>query len=368
MVAVDAGEPTSIPSGYGSSSGGATEIPMVSVIDAGAERALTRTVVGESVVRSGECLLPRAAAFVPSSQSILVSCLGSDAVVELDGRGVDPSRLERRRWSVPGGPTGIAVDDGAGRAVVWSQFTSKLSVVPLLGSAPVKTIDVAFTPTSTMTAEQLKGRALFHSTKDARISRDGRACASCHPDGREDAITWPTPAGPRQTIMLAGGRVGHSAPFGWSGDNATLKEHITETFTRLEGRGFTGPQESDLTALVAYVTAMRAPTPTATPLAKQSLVKRGQELFNDAEQGCGSCHLGSSGTDARAHKVGRMGANDVPIDTPSLRYVAGTAPYFHDGRFATLEELLLSPDHDMGKTLHLSRDDRLALVAYLETL
>jgi hypothetical protein len=49
-----------------------------------------------------------------------------------------------------------------------------------------------------------RSRALFHETDDFRLSADGRACASCHPDGREDGLTWATPDGPRQTIMLAG--------------------------------------------------------------------------------------------------------------------------------------------------------------------
>ena len=56
------------------------------------------------------------------------------------------------------------------------------------------------------------------------------------------------------------------------------------------------------------------------------------------------------------------------FDTPSLRFVGGTAPYFHDGRFATLEDLLMNPGGRMGHTLHLSRRDALALTAYLETL
>jgi cytochrome c peroxidase len=48
--------------------------------------------------------------------------------------------------------------------------------------------------------------------------------------------------------------------------------------------------------------------------------------------------------------------------------VAGTAPYFHDGRYKTLDEVLTAPDHAMGTATHLGRQDRAALVAYLETL
>jgi cytochrome c peroxidase len=72
---------------------------------------------------------------------------------------------------------------------------------------------------------------------------------------------------------------------------------------------------------------------------------------------------------------GRSAGEDGPLtspaaglDTPSLRFVAGTAPYFHDGRYKTLEELLAAPDHAMGESTRLSRQDRAALAAYLETL
>lgn len=65
--------------------------------------------------------------------------------------------------------------------------------------------------------------------------------------------------------------------------------------------------------------------------------------------------------------------------TPSLRNVALTAPYMHDGRYATLEEVV---DHyDRGgdveavgmrdvriKPLHLTADERADLVAFLRTL
>jgi cytochrome c peroxidase len=54
--------------------------------------------------------------------------------------------------------------------------------------------------------------------------------------------------------------------------------------------------------------------------------------------------------------------------TPSLWFVAGTAPYFHDGSAATLEELVRENGNRMGDTRHLSAGEQGALVAYLRTL
>ncbi|MEZ4298549.1 MAG: di-heme oxidoredictase family protein [Polyangiaceae bacterium] len=54
--------------------------------------------------------------------------------------------------------------------------------------------------------------------------------------------------------------------------------------------------------------------------------------------------------------------------TPSLRFVVGRAPYFHDGRASTLEKLVELNGDRMGKTSHLTEEDRSALVAFLRTL
>ena len=53
---------------------------------------------------------------------------------------------------------------------------------------------------------------------------------------------------------------------------------------------------------------------------------------------------------------------------PSLRNVALTAPYFHDGRAPSLEWIINNNNDRMGSTNQLSGVDRAALVAYLKTL
>lgn len=378
MVTVDPGELSVRTSGYGSNVAlTASEAPVVSVIDGAAERALTTNVLADGSRHAGECLLPRAAAVSPADGSLYVTCLGIDALLELDSRGIDPMRLERRRWSVPGGPTGLALDARGERAVVWSQFDRELAVVNLKADqgadAKVTRIAASRKAKSEITPEIAWGRRLFHRTDDARIARDGRACASCHPDGREDALTWSTPDGPRQTIMLAG-RLQTGAPFSWMGNHDSLKVHVTETFRRLGGIGLHdhAGRFDELDALVAYLTFMRGPTTEGARIDEKqaTLVKRGKDLFFEESQGCATCHVGGAGTDSNKHDVGSFAAIDTRggFDTPALRFVAGTAPYFHDGRYATLEDLLAGADGKMGHTLQLSRQDVTALKAYLETL
>jgi DNA-binding beta-propeller fold protein YncE/mono/diheme cytochrome c family protein len=374
MVTVDPGQPETRSSGYGSGAMAmGAELPLVSVIDGAAERPLTRALLADGAKHDGGCLLPRSAAVSPAGDALYVTCLGTDALLELDTRGLDPSRLERRRWAMPAGPSGVAVDDRGGRAVVWSQFDRQVSVVTFASNAVTTVAATAPGARPTIASGESWGRRLFHAVGDRRISGDGRACASCHPDGREDALTWSTPEGPRQTMMLAG-RVEGTAPYGWMGAHADLKAHLGTTTARLGGVGLPDNQSTfdDLDALAAYVGAMPAPVLTGAPADADhdAMVTRGDAIFHAERQGCSACHVGEGGTDATTHDIGSAVAadRDVPFDTPSLRFVGGTAPYFHDGRYATLEALLAGADGRMGHTLDLSRRDSQALRAYLETL
>jgi len=390
QVLVDPGE-TSQPSrgGYGDDGMVPAEAPAVAVLDEDRAAPLaTSLTVGPGVEqftggreRGNACLLPRAAAVDPERGELLVACMGIDALVAYDARAAAPHTAELRRVPLPAGPTGLALDLAGRRAVVWSQFERTLSVVPL-GDAPVPhpqaspaiaMIPVAApAPAPAFEDAVALGRRLFHAA-DPRISRDGRACASCHPSGREDALTWATPDGPRQTPMLAG-RIDGTAPYGWNGDGDSVRAHLTQTLERLGGSGL---EARELDALIAYVRALPAPPRPAEDAegAERALARararRGAEVFRSAEAGCASCHAEGQGfTDGARHDVGsQMSADkDAAFDTPSLRFIGGTAPYFHDGRYGTLREVLRHADGKMGRTAHLAPADLDALEAYLRSL
>lgn len=82
-------------------------------------------------------------------------------------------------------------------------------------------------------------------------------------------------------------------------------------------------------------------------------------------------------TDLGRSEVTRQAEEDGAFRTPSLRNVALTAPYMHDGSLATLRDVV---DHyDRGgirnsrldpeiRPLNLTEEEKVALVAYLETL
>jgi mono/diheme cytochrome c family protein len=344
-------------------------VPYVAVVDPARSEPLSRALVDETtseIPPRRRCLLPRAAA--SHGHMLLVACTGSNEILELDGRAIDPMRALVRRFSTPGGPTALAVDHVAGVAVVLARLSAELAFVDLKAKDEAKAVTHLALAQRSAAAEVARGRELFFSTTDPRISLDGRACASCHLDGRSDGLTWTTPDGPRQTIALAG-RIRGSGPFGWLGRNRDLTTHIAETMARLGGRGLDPHRDrDDLRALIVYLGALERPKPAPDPT-RIDAIARGKRLFDDPAQGCASCHP-AAGSDGRAHDVksGDPIERSLAFDTPSLALVAGTAPYFHDGRYPTLRALLVASDGRMGHTRNLVEGDLDALEAYLESL
>jgi len=362
-VGVDTGasdEPIS--TGYGASEFGPRALaPFVVTIDTKKKVRLTDELASARAQDATTCTLPRAA--VARGDRLWVACEGIDRVLELDARMPDPMTVEHRRFPVGAGPEGIAL--AGDRLLVWSRFDRELARIDL-GRGEVVRSRLARREDSAVTALYARGRVLFHRTEDARISRGQRACASCHPDGRDDGLVWTSPDGRRQTKLLAG-RIEGTAPYGWFGKHDTLADHLRSTVGRLGGSGFHGPRdEADLKALVHYVEHLPSST---VDVVDDDRVARGRALFEDAAQGCSMCHE-QGGTNGLAYDVGSApnGARQRNFDTPSLRFLADSAPYYHDGRFATLRELLVATDGVMGHTSDLSSTDLDALETYLRTL
>jgi DNA-binding beta-propeller fold protein YncE len=384
---VDPGDPSENTPGYGNPANDQTEVADVAVLDESrgdllmpslqvAQSRLARSIRSDGTHDHEECLLPRSAAYDPKTKSLLVGCYGIDDVIAYDALAASPVRAIKRRWDVAAGPSGIAVDARGERAVVWAQFERVVNVIPLGGpelvddTGPDKPPAVGRIalkdPAHPLPTSIALGRVLFHMVGDERISHDGRACASCHPDGRDDSLTWATPNGPRRSIMLAG-RVNDTAPFSWSGTEHTLQEHMGITFSRLKGNG--GLRSMELDALAEYVQTMAVP-PTVPSAAPKERIARGDAIFHSAAAGCSGCHAGAVATDNLHHDVQSKTASDKSgaFNTPSLRFVGGGGPYFHDGRYKTLQQLLTDADRKMGHTAQLSPDDLQSLEAYLRTL
>lgn len=281
------------------------------------------------------------------------------------------------------------------------------------------------------------GKQLFH---DARLSiNNTQSCASCHlqsaafSDPRRVSLGAEGQAGKRNAMALVNLAWGQG--FFWDGRAKTLREQVlmpvqdkhemNETLERVEeklsvdqGRkadfqkafgssGITPDRiakalEQYLISLVSQESRFDKAVRKVAELTEQE--KRGLQLFvteHDPKRGlfgadCFHCHGGTLMTDHQFHNnglsltpedVGRMLVTGAEADrgkfkTPTLRNIALTAPYMHDGRFSTLEDVVehYSSGVKRGDTLdpnlakhpaegiRLSAEDKRALVAFLKTL
>jgi cytochrome c peroxidase len=245
------------------------------------------------------------------------------------------------------------------------------------------------------------------------------SCASCHQperhftDGRPRAIGagGATLVHNTPTLYYAG----FSSSLGWQANGAlTLEQqHQTPLFSNspLE-MGFSEENLAELSlddnylqqfaaafpdddisntsvirALASYVRTI-VPAPSAFDAylfdddqqALSAMAVAGMKLFFSPRLGCSNCHasLAFSGpishvlqqTPPAFHATG-VGASGAAFRAPTLRRVADTAPYMHDGSMATLQQVLQHYQNVTAKHVPkftLSADEQGQVIAFLRTL
>lgn len=273
------------------------------------------------------------------------------------------------------------------------------------------------------------GRVLFY---DKRLSfNDTVSCASCHQqskgfsDSARLSVGFKGGTTSRHAMGLTNARYYNRGRFFWDERAATLEDQVvtpiqdaTEmgmNLTDLEAKlaatdfypalfrdafGTTQvTQQRIARALAQFVRSMSSyrskydsafvngtPNFAATFTAQE---ERGRQIFTGVGR-CDVCHLTdahispnvfNNGLDATVTDVGAGGGR---FKSPSLRNVAVRAPYMHDGRFATLRDVVEHYDHGVQasanlapalidgtgapRRLNLSEADKLALLAFMGTL
>ncbi|APR84926.1 Surface antigen [Minicystis rosea] len=364
---------------------------------------------------------PRAIVYRKRTQTILVAGEGDDRVVELDAVSLDPTLAVLRSYEVGGGhnpalpiastcaaPAGLALSDDESTAWVFCRATYDLAEIKLAPdpTAPVTAPAVprvAHLADDPIDANTNVGRRLFYSASEP-VSSGGMACAGCHPEGRDDGFTWHeakfnTQSGtstnfvgnpeqvpdeervkgyPRRTPMLAG-RVESNGPYGWHAESPDLADRLAHGFSLHRWGGMPKHEPGNLTArsgpIASFLRRGLVPPPRDVhpPTPEE---ERGRVVFNSEEAQCARCHVPASEyTDRVAYRLTPLpkrddfdDEDDQRFKTPSLRFVGGRGPLFHDGSAASLEELVEKNNDRMGKTQHLRKEDRAALVAFLRTL
>jgi YVTN family beta-propeller protein len=288
-------------------------------------------------------------------------------------------------------PRGIVLSPDGQTAYVNNTLAGSVSVIDT----------AAYTVTTTISTSQipwppilLEGKRLFNSSDDPRLSNaQWIACSSCHFDGEHDGRTWVFGfAGPRNTTSLRG--MIETYPLRWSGewDESADSEfairqenfgaglidgslHCNLVPADCANQPANQGRSAGLDALAAYVDSLATlPSPghsRGQPLTAAET--HGQSIFGRPDLACATCHPPPLYTDQQSHDVGTEGPGEKigpAYDTPSLRGLFDSAPYFHDGSALTLREALTRPspgnEHDVSQML--SEQEIEDLIAYLLAL
>lgn len=275
-------------------------------------------------------------------------------------------------------------------------------------------------------AKERLGRYLFF---DKILSKDfSYSCANCHNPRYAFANNVPNPITinkfplPRNVLSLA--NVAYRKKLNWDGVEISLEEAIyhdfysplffdndtNEIFERLRNHPVypkmfeeafgKGIKPYPYLAAKAIATFVRTLVSGTSPFDKyiggdtNALTKKqkdGMKLFFSEKTKCSTCHSGFLFSDEEFHNTGTTNhyfdfgryyitgeyKDRSKLRTPGLRNVELTAPYIHDGTYATLEKVI--ENYDKGgfpffnkdtiiKPLNLSQYEKEALIEFLKSL
>ncbi|NUM52257.1 MAG: c-type cytochrome [Candidatus Hydrogenedentes bacterium] len=274
--------------------------------------------------------------------------------------------LRERRRLAGKGPRGIAVSGP--RVFAAEYYSGSIGVIDLAQEASRAAVSISLGQAPEPDTVRA-GEILFHDA-DYCFQR-WQSCASCHPGGaRVDSLNWDmlndglgTPKNTKSLLLS------HQTPPAM----ATGVRETAEVAVRAGIRNslFNTLDESYAVKLDEYLKSL---TPVPSPLlvngALSDDAERGKQVFDTAK--CSRCHPAPLFTDLKSHRVGTgMGIEqDKKFDTPTLVEVWRTAPYLHDGRAATIRDVITIANEsgDHGDTSELSQEQIDDLAAYVMSL
>ncbi len=222
-----------------------------------------------------------------------------------------------------------------------------------------------------------RGERVF--TKAGYTFQNQFSCRSCHPDGHVDGLSYDFDTSGigdnlldnRSLLGVAG-----TEPFKWTGKNPSLEVQCGPRFARVLMRTDPIPPK-DLRDLTTYLKSLPPARVARTADGRLTPAQeRGRAIFFATktpagkeipyENRCSSCHRPPLYTVRLPFNVGSGG----DFDTPHLLGIAASAPYLHDGRAQTLEEIwtIYGTNDVHGVTSYMNKIQLNDLIAFLKTL
>ena len=277
------------------------------------------------------------------------------------------SHLPFERLKVGHRPEALCVDPARNTAFVANRFDDSITMIRIGEEGPEVTDTISLGTGRELSLVE-RGEQLFY---DASLSLDGwYSCHSCHTDGHTNGLLSDTfgdedLGAPKKVLSLLG--TADTGPWAWNGGRGQLEEQVTTSLI-ISMQCQLETDELPVVELSAYLRTLRTPPSVSEAREEKAdpqLLDAGKGLFS--RHGCSDCHAGRTLTSTDVWDTGlhdELGATH--FNPPSLLGVSQRSPWFHDGRAATLEDVLRSSHHDQSSPL--PEQDIPLLRTYLESL
>jgi len=306
----------------------------------------------------------------------------SDEQIELYARNLALS-LEYIVARIPTGvnPKGMVISPDGQWVYVANRLSDNITVIDTVKHQSAGEIDLGGPGKTTVLR---KGEKLFNYSS---ISFQKQlSCSTCHPEYHLDGVIYDIAIdgiGRNWVDNLTMRGIAETAPFKWSGKNPDLKRQEGPRAAQLFFRSH-GYSADENEAIVQFIESI--PFPESRYLNDDGKLnefqKRGKELFSRAYDNMGryiptanrciTCHPPPFYTDRMLHDVGTQAYfdNSGDFDTPKLNNVYENAPFLHDGRCYSLEEIWteFNPDDLHGAANDMTKEQLNELIEYMKAL
>ena len=350
---------------------------------------------------------PYGVGFTPDGRRLYISSSAANAVTVIDVErllavcevrdgvlGIDDETV--RRYSrhlglshdyvlarIPTGsnPKDLVVSPDGKRVYVAERLQDRIAVIDTKTNETLEPIDLGG-PDVTTTLRH--GARLFNY---ASISFHRQlSCATCHPEEQVDGLLYDIAADGGMGRNLVDNRslrgIAETPPFKWSGKNPTLARQEGPRAAQLFFRthGFEGEERDAIVRFIEAI-ALRPNRYRQDGAALNEFQVLGKLMFERGYDNlgryipvanrCVTCHPLPFGTDRKRHDVGSKAEHDrhSRFDSCSLTNIQNEAPFMHDGRCYSLEEIwtVFNPDDTHGVTNDMTKDQLNGLIEYLKT-